>query len=110
MPEVLGGQSNGIAFLVSAGITYEVIAAACSSPQTTEINASSRAGTLMKWVYIGLGQAMIFVLAAAIIDKQHSQAILAGGILAGVLMYGQYVHAKTAGLRSQEPGTERQAG
>ncbi len=106
MPEVLGGQSNGIAFLVSAGIMYEIVAAACSSPQTTEINAKTRADTLLKWVYIGLGQGVIFVLAAAIIDQRHAQPILAGGILAGVLMYVSYIHAKQAGLRSSEPGTE----
>jgi uncharacterized membrane protein len=106
MPEVLGGQSDGIAFLVSAGIVYEIIAAACSSPQTTEINAHTRSGTLMKWVNIGIGQAVVFVVAAAVIDKKHARPILAGGALAGVLMYVQYVHANAAGLRSAEPGTE----
>ena len=44
---------GGVAFLVSAGIVYEIIAAACSSPQTTEINAKSRSDTLMKWVNLG---------------------------------------------------------
>lgn len=106
MPEALGSGSTGVAFLVSAGIVYEIVAAACSSPQTTEINASTRAETLMKWVHIGLGQAVLFVIAAAVIDKRNSGAILAGGVLAGFLMYLQYVHARTAGLRSGEPGTE----
>jgi len=106
MPEVLGGQSDGIAFLVSAGIVYEIIAAACSSPQTTEINAKTRSDTLMKWVHIGIGQAAVFVVAAAVIDQKHAGPVLAGGILAAVLMYVQYVHAKAAGLRSDEPGTE----
>ena len=106
MPEVLGSQSDGIAFLVSAGIVYEIVAASCSSPQTTEINAKTRSDTLMKWVNIGVGQAAIFVVAAAVIDKKHSGPILAGGVLAAVLMYVQYIHAKQAGLRSGEPGTE----
>ena len=106
MPESLGSGSTGVAFLVSAGIVYEIIAAACSSPQTTEINAKSRSETLMKWVHIGIGQAAVFVVAAAVIDKKHCGPILAGGILAAVLMYVQYVHANTAGLRSAEPGTE----
>src|SRR5271154_5514314 len=100
MPEVLGSGSNGVAFLVAAGITYEIVAASCSSPQTSEINARTRSDTLMKWVHIGLGQAVIFVLAAAIIDQKHAQPILAGGIIAGVLLYAQYVHARSAGLRS----------
>jgi hypothetical protein len=109
VPEVLGGQSNGIAFLVAAGIVYEIIAAACSSPQTTEINAKARADTLLKWVYIGEGQAAVFVVAAALIDKRHSAPILAGGVLAAILMHVSYVHAKMAGLRSCEPGTEEYA-
>lgn len=101
---VSGG--GGIAFLVSAGIVYEIIAAACSSPQTTEINASSRAGTLMKWVHIGIGQAAIFVVIAAYLDRRHSAEIICGGLLAATLMYAQYVHARNAGLRSGAAGTE----
>ena len=96
-----------MAFLVSAGLVYEAIAAACSSPQTMEINAKARAGTLMKWVHLGVGQAALFVVLAAWVDKKHRFAILAGGGLAAVLMYGQYVHAKAAGLASCEPGTEQ---
>lgn len=102
----LGANSRGIAFLVSAGIVYEIVAAACSSPQTTEINASSRADTLMKWVNIGLGQAAVFVVAAAMIDHKHAGPIIVGGALAGTLMYVSYAHAKQAGLDSCEPGTE----
>lgn len=97
---------DGVAFLVSAGIVYEIIAAACSSPQTAEINAHSRSGTLMKWVHIGVVQAAGFVLLAAMLDKGHRVAILSGGGLAVLLMYGQYRHALTAGLASTAPGTE----
>lgn len=103
------GGSDGIAFLVAAGITYEVIAAACSSPQTTEINASVRAGTLMKWVHIGIVQAVLFVVIAAYIDQRHRKSILSGGLFAAALMYGQYWHAKQAGLRNPGPGTEQYA-
>lgn len=107
MPESLGSGSTGVAFLVSAGIVYEIVAAACSSPQTCEINAGSRAETLMKWVHVGLGQAALFVIAAAIVDKRNSAAILAGGVVAAVAMYVSYVHARTAGLRSDQPATEQ---
>jgi hypothetical protein len=104
---VAGGDAgSGTAFLVSAGIVYEIIAAACSSPQTTEINASTRADTLMKWVHIGLVQAALFVGAAAWLDRAHRTEIIAGGTVAGALMYGQYIHAKAAGLASKEPPTE----
>lgn len=99
-------NSDGIAFLVSAGIVYEIIAAACSSPQTTEINASSRADTLMKWVYLGLAQSALFIGVAAFIDPKHRNAIIGGGVTAGALMLVQYMHAKEAGLASGKPGTE----
>ena len=98
--------SDGVAFLVSAGIVYEIIAAACSSPQTTEINASARADTLMKWVNLGVGQAALFILVAAWIDKTHRSAIVGGGVLAMILMYAQYAHAKKAGLANGGPPTE----
>ena len=104
--EKLASDGSGTAFLVSAGIVYEIIAAACSSPQTTEINAKQRSGTLMKWVHLGLVQAAGFVLAAAYFDKRHRYEILLGGSVAAALMYGQYVHANKAGLASNAPGTE----
>jgi hypothetical protein len=99
-------KGSGVAFLVSAGIVYEIIAAACSSPQTTEINASSRADTLMKWVHIGIAQAAVFIAIAAVIDPPHRKGIVVGGVLAAALMYGQYVHAKKAGLANGGPPTE----
>jgi hypothetical protein len=102
----LGSKSFGVAFLVSGGIVYEIIAAACSSPQTAEINATSRADTLMKWVYIGLAQSAGFVAIAAYLDPAHRSAIIAGGATAALLMWMQYKHALTAGLASSEPGTE----
>lgn len=106
LEKLAAGSSGGVAFLVSAGIVYEIIAAACSSPQTTEINAASRAGTLMKWVYIGLIQSAVFVGAAALFDKQHRTPIIAGGVAAAVVMWASYVHAREAGLASNAPGTE----
>lgn len=101
-----GEASSGVAFLVSAGVVYEIIAAACSSPQTTEINAASRAGTLMKWVHIGLAQAVVLVIVAAVLDQKHRAPILAGGASAAAIMYASYWHAKAAGLRNPGPGTE----
>jgi hypothetical protein len=98
--------NGGVAFLVAGGIVYEIIAANCSSPQTTELNAQQRAETLMKWVHLGMAQSALFVGAAMILDPKHRAAILGGGLLAGVLMYGLYGHAKKAGLASDLPGTE----
>lgn len=99
------GADEAVAFMVSAGLVYEIIAAACSSPQTTEINAGSRAGTLMKWVHLGLGQAALLVGIAAVMSPKP-KAVIAGGSLAAGLMYVQYIHAKNAGLASDAPGTE----
>jgi uncharacterized membrane protein len=97
----------GVAFLVAAGITYEIMAACCSSPQTAELNADKRAPTLMKWVNIGAVQSAGFIIVAAAIDPKRAGAIITGGALAGIILYASYAHAKSAGLASSEPGTEQ---
>lgn len=104
-----GSSGRGIALLVGAEIVYAIVAAACSSPQTAELNAHARAETLMKWVHVGMIQSAIFIVAAMAYDREHAQPIAVGGLTAGVLMYGSYVHAKRAGLASREPGTESYA-
>lgn len=98
--------SWGIAFLVSAGIVAEIVAKACSSPQTTELNADKRAPTLMKWVHIGLVEAAFFVAAAAYLDRRHRIPIILGGVAEGVITYAEYLHGKQAGLAGKGPGTE----
>lgn len=104
--EGLGGGSDGIAFLVSAGVVYEIVAAACSSPQTTELNAHARSDTLFKWVHLGLAQGALFISLAALADQRHAKPIVAGGTLAGAILYYSYAHARKAGLASSKPGTE----
>lgn len=106
MPDISAmGSDNAVTFMVAAGLVYEIIAAACSSPQTTEINAGARADTLMKWVLIGMVQAGVFVLIAVAMDKDRWPALLGGGMAAGI-MWASYAHAKAAGLRSDGPSTE----
>lgn len=104
--EGLGGETKGVAFLVSAGVMYEIIAAACSSPQTTELNAQARSETLMKWVHLGVAQGLLFVGLAAAYDRKEAVPILVGGLLAAILLYWQYVHARNSGLASDQPATE----
>jgi hypothetical protein len=99
------GNDDAVTFMVSAGLVYEIIAAACSSPQTTEINASIRADTLMKWVMIGFVQAALFVIIASLMDKSRWPALLGGG-MAGVFMWMSYAHAKAAGIKNGGPATE----
>ena len=103
---MLTGPGDGVAFLVSAAVVYDIVAATNSSPQTTEINAAARADTLMKWVNIGTVQGVAFVVVAAVFDEAHRWAILAGGLFAAVLLYFQYLHARSSGLRNAGPPTE----
>lgn len=106
-------MADGAAALLAiyAALVYDIVAAINSSPQTTEINAKKRAPTLMKWVHIGLAQCAIFVGAGTYIAWMTPGmawwAPLIGGLLAGVLIYIQYVHAKNSGLASNEETTEQ---
>jgi hypothetical protein len=100
MAIALGGSddSQGIAFIVAFGVVAEIVAMCCSSPQTAEINIRKRAETLMKWVHIGQGLSAALIVAAAMIDKKHRVAILAGGIAAMITVEALYAHARQAGL------------
>jgi hypothetical protein len=100
------GGSWGVAFLVSAGIVAEIIAKACSSPQTVEINASTRAPTLMKWVSVGIVEAVALVTVAAVVDRKYRAPIILGGATEVLITWLEYLHGKRSGLRSTEPGTE----
>jgi hypothetical protein len=94
---------------IYAALTYDIISATNSSPQTTEINAATRAETLMKWVKIGLLQAALFAgigIAVSIKIKKPWWPPAVGSGLAAVLLWAQYVHAKNAGLENPGPGTE----
>lgn len=107
MVDLLGGNGNGAAVKVAvyAALTYDIISATNSSPQTTEINAEARADTLMKWVKLGLAQAGLFAGIGIVLDKQRWPPLLGSG-LAAVLLWMQYVHAKNSGLANPGPGTE----
>jgi hypothetical protein len=98
-------SSAAAIFMIAAGLVYEIIAAACSSPQTTEINAGARSKTLMKWVFIGLIQAALFIFIAATKLKGGAPAVY-GALLAASLMFGSYFYANKAGLRNGGPPTE----
>ncbi len=101
----LGSDNASVEFMVAAGLVFEIIAAACSSPQTTEINAGVRADTLMKWVIIGMLMSAVFVSIAAIMSKDKIAPLFGGG-LAGAMMWVAYAHAKSCGLKNGGPTTE----
>lgn len=104
MPDMPNGDS-AIKVAVYATLMYDIISATNSSPQTTEINAKKRAGTLMKWVHLGLVQGAAFVLIGMMLDKDRWPPLLGGG-LAGVLLYGQYLYALKSGTENPGPSTE----
>lgn len=104
-----GGRGSwAILFGVYAAVVYDIISATNSSPQTTEINASVRSATLMKWVNLGLVQAAGFVLLGAIAAR--STAPLVGGGLAAALLWLQYQHAKDQGMKKPGAPTEVRGG
>ena len=94
---------------IFAPLTYDVISATNSSPQTTEINADRRAETLMKWVKLGLAQAAGFALIGVIFEASSGRSVwppVLGAGLAGLALWAQYVHALHAGQQSSDVGTE----
>lgn len=101
----LGNGNSSVEFMVAAGLVFEIIAAACSSPQTTELNAAARADTLIKWVTIGMIMSAVFVGIAAMMSKDKWPPLVGGG-LAGAMMWTAYSHAKSAGLKNGGPTTE----
>lgn len=105
------GDSDAAVIGIYAAVVYDVISATNSSPQTTEINAKARADTLMKWVHLGIAQAALFVAIGALAEPAGKKwRPLAGGGVAMILLYAQYMHARNAGLQSAEPGTEDYSG
>jgi|SRR5215472_6738683 len=100
-----GNGDNAIKVAVYATLMYDIISATNSSPQTTEINAKKRAGTLMKWVHLGLIQGALFVLIGMWLDKDRWPPLLGGGI-AGTLLYAQYLYALKSGTENPGASTE----
>lgn len=102
----LHAAGNGIAFLISVEVVAALVAKACSSPQTTELNAKKRSPTLMKWVNLGMLEAGAVLVIAAWMAPPLRPGIIAGGLIEGGITYAQYLHARKAGLSSDQPGTE----
>jgi hypothetical protein len=99
--------SRGIAFLTGALIMADMIAKACSSPQTVETNAGRRADTAMKWAKVGVIEGLLFVLIASALEPKNTAAFVSGGVLEAAITYYEYQHAMQAGLASDEEGTEQ---
>lgn len=102
------GQGNGTALAILIGVwaTFglDVFSTFTSSPQTTEINAKARAGTLMKWVWVGAAVAVGGGIAGSISAKRAAPFVATAIVASAMVVL--YVHAKNRGLASDEPGTE----
>ena len=98
------GATWAILLGVWATFSLDVYSALNSSPQTTEINAATRADTLIKWVLIGDLVAVAGGLGGSMLSGSPVPLIAAGSVALG--MHLLYMHAKNAGLNSSEPGTE----
>ena len=100
----LGKTTTAILVGVWATFALDVFSTLNSSPQTTEINASKRADTLMKWVWIGFAVAVGGGVAATVVSRKPwpliSTLAVAGGMVA------LYLHAKKSGLRNGGASTE----
>jgi hypothetical protein len=106
MPKVNLSTGRGVAFIVAYTLTCDVVAKACSSPQTAELNASKRAETLMKWVHVGMVESAMVIAAAALSDRKYLKPIIAGGVLGMVVTEGEYLYARQSGLKNPGPPTE----
>lgn len=93
-----------ILIAVYATFALDVFSTFTSSPQTTEINASARADTLMKWVKLGLVVALVGGAIGSWVDRSILP-FLATLVVAGS-MYAMYEHAKKAGLANGGAPTE----
>lgn len=89
---------------VYATLSLDLFSTLTSSPQTTEINAESRAPTLMKWVKLAVVVAFAAGLAGSSIEGNPIPFVASASV--ALLMYGLYVHAKNTGLRDGGQGTE----
>lgn len=106
------GAYDAIAFGVACDLTYTIFGASNSSPQTTELFASQRAGTL--WKYVRLGGLQTCVLIGIMAARAGSEGGLArafwpaaGGLLTGGMMWAMYAHALKAGQDQPAPAAAR---
>lgn len=102
----MSGNRRTWAILLAVYATFalDVFSTFTSSPQTTEINAATRADTLFKWVKIGAVVAVVGGAVGSAVDR--SALPLAATTTVAAAMWFMYAHAKKRGLESTAPGTE----
>ena len=96
------GGGPGLQFGVYAALGYDVMSATNSSPQTTELFASDRSSTLMKWVHIGAVQGLALGAFGSFLERSPWPFI--GCATALGIMYWEYQHANSSGQKDQTAG------
>lgn len=95
---------RGTEVAITAEMVYQLTGSNMSSPQTAEMNAPARAGTISKWVKITHWEAVGWTAFFMWLYGSWWPAV--GGILSWSGMYGKYRYAISSGLRNGGPPTE----
>jgi hypothetical protein len=95
------GAEDAALFGVAATLVYTIFSANCSSPQTTELFAGERAGTLWSYVRMAGWQSALLVGIMAVRGGSAWPAL--GGGLTGGILWWTYAHALKAGSGQPPP-------
>lgn len=93
---------------IYATLMLDLFGSVTSSPQTTELFAKDRKGTLMKYVYLADVGGLVIGTVMSIVDKSIYPLLGAGFI--AVPMHLLYVHAAHVGQNMTPPMTDSQKG
>ncbi len=91
-------------FGVAATLVYTIFSANCSSPQTTELFAAERAGTLWRYVRTAGWQSALLVSIMAVKGRSAWPAV--GGAITGGLLWYTYDQALRDGGGQKPPTGE----
>lgn len=91
-------------FGVAATLVYTIFSANCSSPQTTELFAAERSGTLWRYVRTAGWQSVLLVGIMAVKGRSAWPAV--GGAITGGLLWYTYADALKAGGGQKPPTGE----
>lgn len=99
-----GAVSRATTVGVFAALAYDVTSANLSSPQTFELNAGQRAGTLNKWLNLNVVEAVGWGIFGSMLD---GSALPMLGVALGIgSMWVKYKYAIKSGQASGLPDME----
>lgn len=91
---------------VYATLALDAFGSVTSSPQTTELFARDRKGTLLKYVYIADAVGLTIGAAASVVDGSPWPFVGTAAVCG--VMHGLYVHAAKVGVSQPPPVTPSQ--